>query len=119
ALAAIGVDAEGFLVYGEVTEPGSLAELLGSAGVTQAIALTDGRLVLSADAGPRRIDGQAAPVVDEANSIALMAETRPPAKVLFDDVTPMPYRKWGWMQDQRVRYFPTHPARFQAPENVR
>lgn len=119
SFAAIGVDSEGFLVYGEVTEPGALAELLGSAGVTQAIALVEGRLVLSSDAGPRRIDGQAAPVVDEANSIALMAETRPPAKVLFDDVTPMPYRKWGWMQDQRVRYFPTHPARFQAPAETR
>ncbi|MEY4580220.1 MAG: hypothetical protein RL701_4923, partial [Pseudomonadota bacterium] len=51
--------------------------------------------------------------------LALMGEERPAARVLFDDVTPMPYRKWGGMQDQRVRYFPNHPARFLAPDAAR
>jgi hypothetical protein len=119
ALAGIGVDSEGFLVYGETQTPGTLAELLRVAGVTQAIALSEGRLVLADAAGPRRIDGQAAPVVDEAVSLALMAETRAPAQVLFGDVTPMPYRKWGWLQDQRVRYHPSGPPRFPAPESVK
>jgi hypothetical protein len=119
ALAGIGVDDEGFLVYAEVRDPSRLLPLLAAAGVTQAIALGDGRLVLDAESGPQGVDGQAAPVVDEATSLSLMAETRPRAKVLFADVTPMPYSKWGGMQDQRVRYFPTHPARFKLPEDVK
>ncbi|HEY2733957.1 MAG TPA: hypothetical protein VGI70_08230, partial [Polyangiales bacterium] len=53
ALAGIGVDAEGFLVYAETATPGSLAGLLQLAGVTQAIALSEGRLVLADEAGPR------------------------------------------------------------------
>jgi hypothetical protein len=119
ALAAIGVDAEGFLVYAETATPGLLGELLRAAGVAQAIALPEGRLVLADASGPRAVDGQAAAVVDEATSLALMAETRAPAQVLFPDVAPLPYRKWGWLQDQRVRYFPNGPARFQAPESAR
>jgi hypothetical protein len=47
ALAAIGVDADGFLVYGETGTPGALGELMRAAGVGQAIALPDGRLVLA------------------------------------------------------------------------
>jgi hypothetical protein len=119
ALAGIGVDAEGFLVYAETATPGALAQLLLTAGVTQAVALSEGRLVLADSAGPRRVDGQAAPVVDETSSLALLAETRAPAQVLFGDVEPLPYRKWGWLQDQRVRYFPNGPARFQAPESAK
>jgi hypothetical protein len=115
ALAGIGVDSEGFLVYAETATPGMLSALLRTAGVTQAVSLSEGRLVLADAAGPRRVDGQAAPVVDETTSLALMAETRAPAQVLFADVEPQPYKKWGWLQDQRVRYFPNGPARFQAP----
>jgi hypothetical protein len=119
ALAAIGIDADGFLVYAETATAGALGELMRSAGVGQAIALPEGRLVLADQAGPRGVDGQTAPVVDEETSLALLAETRAPAQVLFPDVSPMPYRKWGWLQDQRVRYFPSGPARFQAPESAR
>jgi hypothetical protein len=115
ALAGIGVDSEGFLVYAETATPGMLGALLRTAGVIQAVSLSEGRLVLADAAGPRRVDGQAAPVVDETTSLALMAETRAPAQVLFADVEPQPYKKWGWLQDQRVRYFPNGPARFQAP----
>jgi hypothetical protein len=78
--------------------------------------LAEGRLVLQTEEGPRGLDGISAPVVDETTSLTLMAETRPAAQVLFEDVQPMPYRKWGWLQGQRVRYFPSHPARFQAPD---
>jgi hypothetical protein len=120
ALAGIGVDSEGFLVYAETATAGALSGLLQAAGVTQAIALSEGRLVFADDAGPRGVDGQAAPVVDEAASLALMAETRPQARVLFSDVTPMPYRNWGWLQDQRVRYFPTRSTpRFPLPESAK
>jgi hypothetical protein len=116
ALAALGVDDEGFLVYAQTTRAGALPELLRAAGITEAVALGEGRLLLQAEEGPRSVDGQAAPVADEATSLALMAETRPAARVLFDDVVPTPYRVWGGMQGQRVRYFPSHPARFKAPD---
>jgi hypothetical protein len=119
ALAGIGVDEEGFLVYAEALKSGALQELFRAAGVAQAIALSEGRLVFDAEEGPRGVDGQAAPVVDAETSLAFLAETRPPARVLFGEVEPMPYRKWGWLQDQRVRYFPTTPPRFPAPANVR
>jgi hypothetical protein len=115
ALAAVGVDSEGFLVYAQATRAAAIPGLLERAGVSKAIALTEGRLVLQSDEGPRGIDGLLAPVVDERTSLTLMAETRAAAQVLFQDVQPMPYRKWGWLQGQRVRYFPSHPARFQAP----
>jgi hypothetical protein len=118
ARAGVGVDAEGFLVYAEATHEGALAELLQLAGVARAIALGDGQLVLNDDDGSRTLDGRSVEMVEESTSLLLMAETRPAARVLFDDVVPTPYRKWGGMQDQRVRYFPSHPARFQAPENV-
>lgn len=119
ALAALGVDSEGFLVYAHASRPGEITGLLARAGVTTAIAMADGRLVLQTDEGPRGLDGLPAPVVDETTSLTLMGETRPAAQVLFEDVQPMPYRKWGHLQGQRVRYFPSHPARFQAPESAR
>jgi hypothetical protein len=119
ALAGMGVDAEGFVVYAETATPGALGELFRAAGVTQAITLSEGRLVFADESGLQRVDGQTAPDVDETTSLALMAETRAPAQVLFGDVEPLPYRKWGWLQDQRVRYFPSGPARFQAPETAK
>ena len=118
AMAAVGVDDEGFLVYAQATREGALPELLRQAGVSEAIALGEGRLLLQGEEGPRSVDGQAAPVADEATSLALMAETRPAARVLFPDVVPTPYRVWGGMQGQRVRYFPAHPARFKAPDTA-
>ena len=119
ALAALGVDSEGFLVYAQASRPGEITGLLERAGVSKAIAMAEGRLVLETEEGPRGLDGLSAPVVDETTSLTLMAETRPAAQVLFEDVQPMPYRKWGHLQGQRVRYFPSHPARFQAPESAR
>jgi hypothetical protein len=120
AVAALGVDGEGFLVYVEAPSAGDLALAFQAASVVDAIALSAGALVFSTDAGPARVDGQPAAAVDEAQSLTFMAETRAPAEVLFRDVEPLPYRKWGWMQDQRVRYFPSgKPSRFQAPEWAR
>lgn len=120
ALAALGVDGEGFLLYVEAPSPGDLALAFQAASVVDAIELDAGALVFSTDAGPARADGRPTAAVDEAQSLTFMAETRAPAEVLFRDVAPMPYRKWGWMQDQRVRYFPSgKPVRFQAPEWAR
>jgi hypothetical protein len=117
ATAAIGVDAEGFLVYAEAKTPAELMLALQGATVVEAIALTESSLVFAGETGLRSPDGQPGRPVDEATSLALMAETRPLAEVLFSDVEPLPYRKWGYLQDQRVRYFPSgRPARFQAPE---
>lgn len=119
ALAALGVDSEGFLVYAQAARAGEITRLLERAGVSKAIAMAEGRLVLQTEEGPRGLDGLSAPVVDDTTSLTLMAETRPAAQVLFEDVQPMPYRKWGYLQGQRVRYFPSHPARFQAPDSAR
>jgi len=121
ALIGAGVDDEGFLVYAEATREGALPELLEAAGVKQGVVLRDGQLVMQTEHGPQGVDGQPIPSsdVEAPGTLALMAETRPAARVLFDDVKPMPYRYWGGMQDQRVRYFPNHPARFQAPESAR
>jgi hypothetical protein len=117
ATAALGVDAEGFLVYAEATTPAELMLALQGATVVEAIALTRSSLVFAGEDGLRSPDGQPAAPVDEATSLTFMAETRPSAEVLFSDVEPLPYRKWGGLQDQRVRYFPSgRPARFQAPD---
>jgi hypothetical protein len=117
ATAALGVDAEGFLVYAEAPTPGELMLALQGATVVEAIALTQSSLVFAGENGLQSPDGQPARPVDEATSLTFVAETRPVAEVLFSDVEPMPYRKWSGLQDQRVRYFPSgRPARFQAPD---
>jgi len=117
ATAALGVDVEGFLVYAEAPTPAELMLALQGATVVEAIALTQSSLVFAGENGLLSPDGQPARPVDEAASLAFMAETRPSAEVLFSDVEPMPYRKWGYLQDQRVRYFPSgRPSRFQAPD---
>lgn len=53
-----------------------------------------------------------------ATDIVVAAEKMPQTRVLFPEVTPMKYYKWGPLQDQRVRYIPEKPPRFirgQAP----
>ena len=37
---------------------------------------------------------------------------------MFPEVEPMPYQRWGFLQGQRVRYFPSGPPRFRTPEDV-
>jgi hypothetical protein len=49
--------------------------------------------------------------------IALLAEEAPSAEVLWPDNEPTPYSQWGYLQGQRVRYFPTQPPRFVRPED--
>ena len=49
--------------------------------------------------------------------LALVAETRP-RRCDVPEVEPKPYRFWGWLQGQRVRYFPQGAPRFKAPEEA-
>ena len=128
ATRALGVDAEGFLVYAErasADPPGALDAALREASVAHAIALPDGaELGLIVDDALVSVDGlRSRPPTDAAAaatgaSLRLLAETRPAASVLFPEVKPMPYNRWGFLQGQRVRYFPTQPPRFRAPEEV-
>jgi hypothetical protein len=121
ALAALGVDAEGFIVYAEGQSPGALGAALQAAGVSRALALETERLQLAA-ASP---DAGTAESPDAGNagaedSLTFVEQTQAPAEVLFPHVKPMPYNRWGYLQDQRVRYFPTsHQARFPMPSAAR
>ena len=39
-------------------------------------------------------------------ALAFFAEERGRTQLMFPDNEPQPYRVWGYLQDQRVRYFP-------------
>lgn len=112
--AALGVDRNGFLVYAERApeDRTPLTERLRDAGVSAAIALPqEARLafaVAGTHAGP---DGYERPI-DVDDALPFWAEERPAAEVIFPDNEPLPYRRWSYLQDQRVRYFPTGPPRF-------
>jgi hypothetical protein len=116
----LAIDGEGFLLYGQA-DPGQeqwLAQQLAAAGVTQAMILPLGSaLALVTQTGQASVTGQglAQPIAAEAG-LALMAETRPAADVMFPEVEPKPYRFWGWLQGQRVRYFPKGEPRFKQPD---
>lgn len=116
----LAIDGEGFLLYAEADrdQERSLIQQLAAAGMTQAMILPAGAdLALVTDTGQASVSGEALDkaVAPEA-ALAFMAETRPPADVMFPDVQPKPYRFWGWLQGQRVRYFPTGEPRFKQPE---
>jgi hypothetical protein len=59
--------------------------------------------------GPRRSPREL------TGGLALLAEEAPSAEVLWPDNQPIPYSQWGYLQGQRVRYFPTQPPRFVRP----
>lgn len=106
--AALGVDAEGFLFYAELTDQGGPQDLrlaLDRAGVVQALGLGDAsRLAFTAGdqfMGPARYARE----VDPSQAIAFVDRNQPASRVLFPDVEPLPYRRWWRMQDTRVRYF--------------
>ncbi len=115
--AAIGVDPDGFLVYGE-GEPATLAEHMQRGRVEIAIALPEGvRLAFKLDemnVGPDAFERE----VDVDRSRVLVANERPQHEVLFPDIAPRPYMYWGPMQDSRVRYFRGDgPRRFVGPDS--
>ncbi|AKF06873.1 hypothetical protein [Sandaracinus amylolyticus] len=110
AAAAVGVDRDGFLVY---AEGGDVRAALTRAGVTDAIALGDDvRLALAGEGGAAAPDGETARDLSAEPALALYAAQRAAAEVIFPDNAPMPYSRWGYLQGQRVRYFPDHPPRF-------
>lgn len=105
----IGVDRDGFLVYAEGPEAMSL---LAAAGVTTALDLGAPALGFDTDAGTAGPDGHPREL---GAGIALLAEEAPSAEVLWPDNEPTPYSQWGYLQGQRVRYFPTSAPRFVRP----
>ena len=126
--AALGVDANGFLVYAERTdcETVSLGERMKAAGALPAIALgRHVRLALAAGAasvgagtaGDRPFVSPDAyeREVDTSHALPFVLDTKPRAEVLNPDLKPQPYWKWARLQDARVRYFREGPARFAMP----
>ncbi|HJL18893.1 MAG TPA: hypothetical protein RMH99_24735 [Sandaracinaceae bacterium LLY-WYZ-13_1] len=105
---AVGVDRDGFLVYAERDgDPTPLAERLAAAGVSEAVVLpTENRLAFAVDGAHPGPDGFTERPVDPDTALAFLAEERPAAEVIFEDNEPQPYHHWGYLQDQRVRYFP-------------
>lgn len=117
--AAIGVDAEGFLVYGELdqAQAGVLFAGFKQAGIRDGVALgNSSRLAFVLQGKTVSVDGRHELTISPATSLGLLAEERPAAEVVFPTTEPRPYRRWGWLQDKRVRYFPRGTsARFHAP----
>jgi len=122
--AAVGLDGDGFLVYAERhDDPTPLAETLAAAGVEDAFALpAQSRLAFAVPDGHAAVDGFGRDDVDADTSLAFYAEERPAAEVMFRDNEPQPYNVWGYLQDQRVRYFPHRDGdapRFTRPNDER
>ncbi|MFK7989348.1 MAG: hypothetical protein AB8I08_25240 [Sandaracinaceae bacterium] len=106
--AALGLDADGFLLYAEnMGDAVPLASRLRAAGVTEAIVLgEDSRLAFQVEESLASVDGYARGGLDRDRALAFFAEERPRTEVMFPDNEPRPYRVWAFMQDRRVRYFP-------------
>ncbi|MFK7998085.1 MAG: hypothetical protein AB8H86_00765 [Polyangiales bacterium] len=112
--AGIGVDGDGFLVYGEGE---GVAALLENATAGSVIGLPEtirlAFVVGEQTAGPDAYERE----VNPATSLGFVAQERPAAEVLFPDVEPRPYMYWGRMQDTRVRYIRGEGSpRFTAPD---
>jgi hypothetical protein len=120
ATRALAIDGDGYLLHAEV--PGGRAELLATllreAGAQRALALPDSAQLAFALPDGRYVSADGEHEVDAGGGLAFLAETRPAADVMFREVVPMPYQRWGWLQGQRVRYFPSGPPRFRTPEDV-
>jgi hypothetical protein len=117
ASSALGVDANGLLVYAESDSktPGQLAKLLARAGVQAALALPPGaRLGLHFREGVLAVDGSSRLREGEV-ALAFVGQAAPPAEVLFPETQPLPYGRWATLQDQRVRYFRTSEPTSKAP----
>jgi hypothetical protein len=118
--AALGVDAEGFVLYAEADTAEALRHALDAAGVARALALPEGvRLAFATDGTTVAVDGRTPRSLTVDTALPWVPDARPAAEVLHAEIDPMPYPKWGWLQDQRVRYFPQNPPRFPAPDAVR
>jgi hypothetical protein len=112
--AALGLDRDGFLVYAERGEGdrARLSDRLRAAGVTSAVALpADARLVFAVPGAHAGVDGYERAVA-VGDALPFLAEERSAAEVIFADNEPLPYSRWHYLQDQRVRYRPNNPPRF-------
>jgi hypothetical protein len=117
AARALAIDAEGFLLYAEADNPKTPFTTLTELGAPVAIGLpSSARLVFAVDDRSVSVDGQRE--VQAEGGLRFMSESRPAAAVMFPEVEPMPYQRWGFLQGQRVRYFPSGPPRFRTPEDV-
>lgn len=129
ARAALGVDAEGFLVFARARDSAALRGALQACGIEDALAFDDAQLhfpepaLASPDAGvPLHAPEVAASpkAASDAPALLFLLDARPAADVMFDHVKPVEYARWGYLQDQRVRYFPgEHTARFPTPDAQR
>ncbi len=120
AEAAIGVDADGLLVYAERDDkaPHALATQMEQAGVTAALALPKGmRLGLRFHEGLLAIDGSTR-LKDAPLLLRWVASAAPALETLFPDNAPIPYARWAGLQDQRVRYFRTSEPTSRAPQTA-
>ncbi len=116
ATSAIGVDAEGLLVYVETdeTEKGVLANAMTELGVQRALSLDRIRLGLQFREGLLDVAGTTR-MSEGATALRFVASSVPAAEVLFLDNHPMPYARWARLQDERVRYFRTSEPSARAP----
>jgi hypothetical protein len=116
ALAALGLDDQGLLVYVEGDgSPGQLTALLHKAGARAALALpSETRLGLRFREGVLEIDGRTR-LKEGGVVLSFVARTEPAVEVIFADTKPMPYSRWAQLQDQRVRYFRTSDPSTKAP----
>jgi hypothetical protein len=120
AESALGVDADGLLLYAETDgkRPGVLAQMMTQAGAKAALALpTTMRLGLVFREGVLALDGSTR--LTETNvALSFVAETEAALEVMFPDNKPLPYVRWAQLQDQRVRYFRTSEPTTKAPEGA-
>jgi hypothetical protein len=117
ALAAIGVDGAGLLVYAECDEKAvsKLTSALAATGVEAAIALPRGvRLGLQFREGVLSLDASTR-LKEPAVALRFVASSAPAVELIYADNLPVPYGRWATLQDQRVRYFRTSEPTSRAP----
>ncbi|MCC6878149.1 MAG: hypothetical protein IT378_27800, partial [Sandaracinaceae bacterium] len=116
SVAARGVDRDGFLVYVErEAGAGPISDALERAGAAGGVELGESRLAFAVGDEGVGPDGFVPREVTPSSSMAWLARDRPASEVLWPDNEPRPYSEWGYLQGQRVRYFPEGPPRFARP----
>ncbi|MFN9809085.1 MAG: hypothetical protein ACK6CU_05545, partial [Deltaproteobacteria bacterium] len=107
--AVFGAERAGGLV--DAAGPVGLSRL-AAGGVASALDLGTPALGFETDEGLAGPEGRPRAL---GEGLSLLAEEAPSAEVLWPDNRPTPYAQWGYLQGQRVRYFPTQPPRFVRP----
>lgn len=117
AQAALGIDAQGLLVYAECDDKrtAALRLTLAQLGVEVAIALPAGaRLGLGFQEGLLSLDARAR-IKEPAVALRFVANAAPAVELLYPDNAPIPYARWAALQDKRVRYFRTNEPTSRVP----